>query len=161
MNPSVSVNWVPGMTLEEMEKQCILKAFQWCRNNKTQCAGMLGIAIRTLENKLEKYQKDGGDYDEQKLARQKVREYELGRARGKLITEYNGVGSGYQISKNLPPPVESTATVLSNGVETQGGPRMEPTTNPSAKQSVPLLKQEEIQSVLPKNAPQNSGRKNR
>ena len=47
--------WQPGMSLEDIEKIAILKAFDFFRGNKTQTANSLGIAIRTLDSKLEKY----------------------------------------------------------------------------------------------------------
>jgi transcriptional regulator with PAS, ATPase and Fis domain len=49
------IHWQPGMTLEEVEKQVILKAFQFYNRNKTHTAKALDIAIRTLDSKLEKY----------------------------------------------------------------------------------------------------------
>ncbi len=44
-----------GMTLEQVEKQTILDAFKFHRGNKTKTAQALGIAIRTLDHKLEQY----------------------------------------------------------------------------------------------------------
>ncbi len=49
------MNWQPGNTLAEIEKQVILQAFRYCGQNKTRTAQMLDIAIRTLDNKLEQY----------------------------------------------------------------------------------------------------------
>jgi hypothetical protein len=46
--------WSPGVTLEEIEHQVVMKAFLFYQKNKTQTANALGIAIRTLEHKLEK-----------------------------------------------------------------------------------------------------------
>ena len=54
-----AINWSPGVTLENVEKQVILAAFRHFRGNKTVTANALGIAIRTLDNKLEKYEADG------------------------------------------------------------------------------------------------------
>lgn len=47
--------WQPGRTLEEIERETIEKAFRFYQGNKTQTAASLGIAIRTLDNKLDKY----------------------------------------------------------------------------------------------------------
>lgn len=47
--------WQPGVTLEDLEKQAILEALRFYGNNKTRTAQALGIAIRTLDNKLAKY----------------------------------------------------------------------------------------------------------
>lgn len=50
-----AVTWQPGFTLAHMEKQVVLAAFRFYHGNKTRTAQSLGIAIRTLEAKLESY----------------------------------------------------------------------------------------------------------
>jgi DNA-binding NtrC family response regulator len=45
-------------TLDEMEKNMILKAMKDCDNNRTMVARVLGISIRTLRNKLIRYIKE-------------------------------------------------------------------------------------------------------
>lgn len=52
MSSSLSVT----ITLEEMEKELILHRYRFYEYNKTKTAHTLGIAIRTLDNKLSKYQ---------------------------------------------------------------------------------------------------------
>lgn len=47
--------WQPGRTLDDIEKEVILKALGFYQGNKTHTARSLGIAIRTLDNKLAKY----------------------------------------------------------------------------------------------------------
>jgi len=47
--------WQPGRTLEEVERETIERAFRFYQGNKTQTAASLGIAIRTLDAKLDKY----------------------------------------------------------------------------------------------------------
>jgi DNA-binding NtrC family response regulator len=49
------IHWQVGMTLEEVEKQVILKAMQIFNNNKTHVAQALGVSIRTIQNKMAKY----------------------------------------------------------------------------------------------------------
>lgn len=44
-----------GMTLHEMEKQLILETLQAHHQNRTKVAGILGISVRTLRNKLHEY----------------------------------------------------------------------------------------------------------
>ncbi len=44
-----------GMTVEEAERQLIMKTLRHCRGNRTRAAEMLGISIRTLRNKLNEY----------------------------------------------------------------------------------------------------------
>ncbi|WP_338293050.1 sigma-54 dependent transcriptional regulator [Planctobacterium marinum] len=47
-----------GMALEELEKQAILNTLDDNDGNKTETAEQLGVSVKTLYNKLEKYQKD-------------------------------------------------------------------------------------------------------
>lgn len=47
--------WSPGRTLDDLEKEVILHAYKFYGYNKTKTASSLGIAIRTLDNKLEHY----------------------------------------------------------------------------------------------------------
>ncbi len=49
------IEWTPGLTLADVEKIVILKAFKFFQGNKTRTAGALDIAIRTLDAKLEQY----------------------------------------------------------------------------------------------------------
>lgn len=49
------VVWQPGMSLEDLERKTILAAYRHYRSNKTLTAQSLGIAIRTLDHKLEAY----------------------------------------------------------------------------------------------------------
>lgn len=72
-----SITWTPGETIEDIERKIIKAALQFFRGNKTQTAQSLGIAIRTLDNKIEKY----GQEDELKAAREKEREQEMARKR--------------------------------------------------------------------------------
>jgi len=52
---NLQVFWSPGMTLEGLSDQVIEKAFQFYNQNKTVTAQSLGITVRTLENRMEKY----------------------------------------------------------------------------------------------------------
>ncbi len=45
-----------GKTLHQMEKEMILQTLEEVDNNKTKCAEILGISIRTLRNKLTEYE---------------------------------------------------------------------------------------------------------
>src|SRR5690606_15166159 len=44
-----------GQTVAEVEQQLILETLQHCLGNRTHAAGILGISIRTLRNKLKEY----------------------------------------------------------------------------------------------------------
>jgi DNA-binding NtrC family response regulator len=44
-----------GTTVDEVEKQLILKTLESTHNNKTKAAEILGISAKTLQNKLKEY----------------------------------------------------------------------------------------------------------
>lgn len=50
----MSFLWQPGLTLEDVEKEVIKRAFQFY-GQKLTTAGALGISVRTLDTKLAKY----------------------------------------------------------------------------------------------------------
>jgi DNA-binding NtrC family response regulator len=49
-----------GTTVEEAEKQLILRTLSSTNNNKTRAAEILGISLKTLHNKLKEYGSNGG-----------------------------------------------------------------------------------------------------
>ena len=50
-----TVRFQIGTTVEEAEKQLILRTLEHTRNNKTRAAEILGISLKTLHNKLKEY----------------------------------------------------------------------------------------------------------
>lgn len=50
------MNWQPGRTLKDCEKDVILTAYRFFQFNKTATANALGIAVRTLDKKLSEYE---------------------------------------------------------------------------------------------------------
>ena len=44
-----------GTTVDEAERQLILKTLESTHNNKTKAAEILGISSKTLQNKLKEY----------------------------------------------------------------------------------------------------------
>jgi DNA-binding NtrC family response regulator len=48
-----------GTTVEEAERQLILKTLESTNNNKTRAAEILGISLKTLHNKLKEYNANG------------------------------------------------------------------------------------------------------
>ncbi|MBO61467.1 MAG: hypothetical protein CMO63_05805 [Verrucomicrobiales bacterium] len=48
-----------GVTLEEAEKQLIIRTLQDCRGNRTAAAKKIGISRRTLHRKLHRYGLEG------------------------------------------------------------------------------------------------------
>lgn len=53
------MDYVPGLTLAEMEKRLILQTLIHTNQNRTKAADILGISIRTLRNKLSEYRTEG------------------------------------------------------------------------------------------------------
>lgn len=51
--------FAPGMTINEAERQLIMKTLEHTGQNRTQAARLLGISIRTLRNKLNEYHQEG------------------------------------------------------------------------------------------------------
>jgi DNA-binding NtrC family response regulator len=50
-----SVHLGVGTTVEEAERQLIMKTLAATNNNKTRAAEILGISLKTLHNKLKEY----------------------------------------------------------------------------------------------------------
>ena len=61
--PAATVSVLPGVlpSLDEMEKQHILRALECTNGNRTQAANLLKISIRTLRNKLHQYRIEGSE----------------------------------------------------------------------------------------------------
>lgn len=76
------VTWCPGMTLGDMERHVIEAAFRYHRSNKTATAAALGISVRTLDNKLEKYAEEEEAHKAAEAERAHQRAENLARARG-------------------------------------------------------------------------------
>lgn len=58
MTTPQTILWSPGVSLDAIEKMVILKAFEFFKRNKVATSTSLGIAVRTLENKLERYEQE-------------------------------------------------------------------------------------------------------
>jgi DNA-binding NtrC family response regulator len=50
---------INNRTLEDIEKEVVLKAIEKTNDNKSEAADILGITTRTLRNKLISYGKEG------------------------------------------------------------------------------------------------------
>ncbi len=53
--PLATEDIAPGTTLRDAERSLILATLEACQQNKTQAAQQLGVSVKTLYNKLEKY----------------------------------------------------------------------------------------------------------
>jgi hypothetical protein len=178
-NPPINVNWVPGITLDEMEKNCILAAFRFYRGNKTQTAGSLKIAIRTLESKLEQYETDKLRDQERAATDREEQRVTLERMRGTQLTKQFAAGSSHQWTEDAKPNVELDAegavpgpTLTSQelgafsrgseghakadrqndkgGDEAGAGPRLEPVAADKPKPPLPMPQRKKVQKLLPK-----------
>ncbi|MDB5359994.1 MAG: flbD [Rhodospirillales bacterium] len=54
-----SVGTLVGRTVADVERDLIIDTLQHCLGNRTHAAGILGISIRTLRNKLQQYKQEG------------------------------------------------------------------------------------------------------
>lgn len=127
--------WSPGLTLEAIEKMVILKALTHFRYNKTVTAQALGIAIRTLDNKLDKYDHDKKVEEQRDADTKRKREDFAIRERG---NPPNNLG--------IPFSPAFSPTVMQESVTRT---RMESFANSSPKHEMSLQEQSEVQAVLP------------
>lgn len=157
------VFWSPGLSLDELEKQVILAAYKFHHNNKTATAASLKIAIRTLDNKLERYaEQEKAARDAKELEQMKRADFDR-RQRGNPTPNHLGLPyepytpenaridhDFYEKSThdnhglprtaplpNAPGDVLSTATRL----------HMESIANSAEKPALPLPEREEVQGV--------------
>jgi two-component system, response regulator FlrC len=58
-NGGATVGTLVGRTVADVERDLIIETLQHCLGNRTHAAGILGISIRTLRNKLQIYKQEG------------------------------------------------------------------------------------------------------
>lgn len=133
-NPNL--NWNPGMTIESIEKDAILQALRFYRGNKTATANALGIAIRTLDNKIAQYEQDAKKEEAASEIRKQQREEFQRRSRG-------------------------PAQVSQVTVQTATGVRMESAPDASKEHAVPLPVGSKVQEVSPRTPAESSSAKTR
>ncbi len=130
--------WSPGMTLESMEERCILAAYSFYRGVKTTTANSLGISVRTLDAKLERY---GVVETERKTAVDRQAEE---RARELQYARFGGRPTVH--AETDQPAIPASA---GNGSETHAGLRAQSPTQSAAERAVPLPERKEVQEMLP------------
>ena len=84
---NIETTWYVGMTLDEMEKNIILKSLHFYHGNKTKTAESLGISIRTIDNKLEKYQEQENERIKRDGEREQRAAIALSQAQGRVQVE--------------------------------------------------------------------------
>ncbi len=101
----------PGVTLKQVEKEFVLGAYQFFHGNKTATASALGVSVRTIDNKLERYEKD--DASAHALA-EKARVDRIAfaaRARGSVVKTSDGFDTLAPVP-SVPAPGPVTAAAL-------------------------------------------------
>jgi hypothetical protein len=86
--------WTPGMTLEQIEKHVIIKAFRHYQSNKTATAKSLGISVRTLDTKLQQYDLEEKEKADKEYERRQEQEDFLARSRGLKVASQHQHGDG-------------------------------------------------------------------
>lgn len=121
--------WTPGTNLEQWEKIAIEAAFRFYRGNKTQTSIALGISIRTLDSKLEKYEFD----------RQLIREqYEKDKIeRSRILDKLRGVT-----------PADTAEVSRSSLYRADSGVHLESTPLTTPQHPVSMPERKEVQTVL-------------
>ncbi len=145
--------WSPGVTLDSIEKQVILKAFRFYRGNKTATAQALGIAIRTLDNKLTAYEADGKAEKEREEDGKQQRAEWLKRQRGTVGTNIDDADTHVK--------QHATTTEGTRSESTSAGVRVESADKSAAQSPVSLPERAQVQGVLPKQAAQSGARRSR
>lgn len=147
----INLNWQPGMSLEVVEKHVILQAFRFYRGNKTMTSNALGIAIRTLDSKLEKYAADDVVIRKADDERRKDAEAFGLRQRGIRPAHPRGSIDGVTVQNQD----------RTNGFATDQGVRMESIANAPAQSSVPMQERKEVQGLPSKQIAKGDSRRTR
>ncbi len=53
------MNWQPGISLEEIEREVIITALRFYQWNRTRTADALKLSVRTIQNKISQYVDEG------------------------------------------------------------------------------------------------------
>ena len=133
--------WTPGISLEDVEKQVILKAYRHFQSNKTATSIALGISIRTLDARLAKFDEDTKAATEAEYDARQRRQEQLNRARG-IVTKQS--------------PAVQAPIANNDGKEASAqapdGIRGQPVAEAAPQQQVPVPQREEVQSLLQRDA---------
>lgn len=111
--------WTPGISLDTMEKMIVLKAFDHYQKDKERTSQSLGIAIRTLEYKLKKYEEEDQTVrDAQEKRKEEANRQELRKRFGDRMPYPEGLNARPQVwsrpitnSQILPSQIPTPPTV--------------------------------------------------
>lgn len=160
----IETYWQMGMTLEDSERRIIESCLAKMHGNKTKTAQMLGIAIRTLDNKLALYAAPTAiTKNAQAQMRRKIESAMIHFFQDRQKVAQNCGISLSELDEKLrsyarmdAESTEGEGKTLSEGM--QAGVRMESSAQSSEELPVPMRQQEEVQSVLPKQTARGNSR---
>lgn len=138
------VIWSPGVTLEDIERQVIQLAYKHFQGNKTTTSRALGIAIRTLDTKLDKYVSEDIKYKETLEDVRRKRFEHLARQKG----NYNQFNPNY-------------TSKITGTLESSPASGVQPSPEASSQPPLPVSKRDKVQGVLLNETPTHSARKHR
>jgi hypothetical protein len=148
--------WAPGLTLDTIERQATLEAFDYYRGNKTATANALGINIRTLERNLERYEQERQDEEKRNAEYRRRNEEYLARARG-IVPDGQPAGAGSRTG--APQSAAENAGDTLHGADS--GVHLESSSAASEEPAMSVSERDEVQEVLPSQAAQGRSRKRR
>lgn len=137
--------WTPGVALEALIQQVVEAAMAHYRGNKTATAQSLGIAIRTLDSRLEKYAKEKVEFEE--------RAADARSERQKFQARQRAIPAGARWDTS------ATPSIYAPGLQAESGVLPQSLANASAKHAVPVPERQEVQSVLPSASASRGSRK--
>lgn len=177
------VIWQPGVSLSDIERMVIVKAFAYYRGNKSLTASSLGIAVRTLDTKLQQYEETKINKTKQPTKKDLLEEAhaKTGRTgpfgadqRFAKPTEYTSAGDGngktgpggrmsdeqldYLRARKirLQEEAASAKAALEASAQAEAGPRLEPAAKGTEEQSVSVPERKKVQALPPKPSTKNS-----
>lgn len=142
----VNTHWVPGITLDSIERSTIMAALKFYRGNVAQTAIALGVTEKTIRNKVEKYEAD------EKLradanAFQRIEQ-------GRILDRMRGINVNEDQTRGVPPNEQKS-------FEANSGIQIQPLKEVPPKQSLPVPERKEVQGMLHKSASGSGHRKSR
>lgn len=136
--------WCPGMSLAEVERETILLALHHYNKNKTAAAQCLGISVRTLDGRLEQYEKE--------VTERKQREQEKAARDAAFLKRCQHGNLDAPKAAELPANAD---VALNGGAEVQPPPSIPP------RQSMPVSEREDVRNVLSRSSPSSGSRRAR
>jgi hypothetical protein len=130
VNHADLITWSPGVTLESIEHQVIIRAYDYYKKNNAATARALGIDVRTLKAKLDKYDADGKERERLAEIRRQENENFLARSRG-LPPVYDMADKPMPLPQN---GINPTNHVVKEPAEVKKTPSVAPPEPPKAQE---------------------------